>query len=48
VRGLHFLGASAAYSFGPIMRFVVGSWYAAPALTLGVLERRQPPIRLAF
>jgi cation diffusion facilitator CzcD-associated flavoprotein CzcO len=48
VRGLHFLGAPAAHSFGPIMRFVVGSWYAAPALTAAVLEHRQPPIRLAF
>jgi FAD-dependent urate hydroxylase len=48
VPGLHFLGAPAAYSFGPIMRFVVGSWYAAPALTLKALERRQRPFRFAF
>lgn len=33
VRGLHFLGAPAAWSFGPIMRFVSGGWYAARALT---------------
>jgi cation diffusion facilitator CzcD-associated flavoprotein CzcO len=32
VPGLHFLGAPAAYSFGPIMRFVSGSWYAAENL----------------
>jgi FAD-dependent urate hydroxylase len=25
---LHFVGAPAAFSFGPIMRFVSGSWYA--------------------
>jgi lysine/ornithine N-monooxygenase len=27
IPGLHFLGAPAARSFGPIMRFVSGSWY---------------------
>jgi Pyridine nucleotide-disulphide oxidoreductase len=27
VAGLHFVGAPAAFSFGPIMRFVSGSWY---------------------
>lgn len=45
---LHFLGAPAAFSFGPIMRFVGRSWYDAPALTRGVLGRRQPPVRLSF
>jgi NADPH-dependent 2,4-dienoyl-CoA reductase/sulfur reductase-like enzyme len=33
VPGLHFLGAPAAWSFGPIMRFVSGSWYASEQLT---------------
>ena len=33
VPGLHFLGAPAAWSFGPIMRFVSGSWFAAQALS---------------
>jgi FAD-dependent urate hydroxylase len=28
VPGLHFVGAPAALSFGPIMRFVSGSWYS--------------------
>jgi hypothetical protein len=32
VPGLHFLGAPAAWSFGPIMRFVSGSWYASRSL----------------
>jgi FAD-dependent urate hydroxylase len=32
VPGLHFLGAPAAWSFGPIMRFVSGSWYAGRAV----------------
>jgi FAD-dependent urate hydroxylase len=30
--GLHFMGAPAAWSFGPLMRFVAGTRYAAPAL----------------
>lgn len=32
VPGLHFLGAFAAPSFGPVMRFVCGTRFAAPAL----------------
>ncbi len=32
VPGLHFLGAPAAWSFGPTMRFVSGSWYAGRRL----------------
>ncbi|MGO9905800.1 MAG: NAD(P)-binding domain-containing protein [Solirubrobacteraceae bacterium] len=45
---LHFVGAPAAFSFGPIMRFVIGSAYGAPALTRRVLGRRQPPASFAF
>ena len=48
VPGLHFLGAPAALSFGPIMRFVVGTWYAAPALTRRALGRRQRLLQRAF
>ncbi len=48
VPGLHFMGAAAAHSFGPIMRFVVGTWYSAPAVARGVAGRRQPPISFAF
>lgn len=48
VAGLHFIGAAAAHSFGPIMRFVVGTWYSAPALARRVAGRRQPPISFAF
>lgn len=33
VPGLHFVGATAAWSFGPLMRFVSGSGYAASELT---------------
>jgi hypothetical protein len=32
VPGLHVLGAPAAWSFGPTMRFVSGSWYAGRTL----------------
>ena len=42
--GLHFIGALASYTFGPVMRFVVGTAYVAPALTRHVLGR--PPLPL--
>jgi thioredoxin reductase/predicted ATP-grasp superfamily ATP-dependent carboligase len=48
VPGLHFVGAPAAYSFGPIMRFVVGTWYAGPAVAAGVAGSRHRPVRLAY
>jgi FAD-dependent urate hydroxylase len=48
VPGLHFVGAPAAITFGPIMRFVVGTWYAAPSVTRRVLGRWQRPLRTAF
>jgi predicted ATP-grasp superfamily ATP-dependent carboligase len=48
VPGLHFLGAPGATTFGPINRFVVGTWYAAPSLTRRVLGRWQRPLQTAF
>lgn len=48
VPGLHFVGAPAAESFGPTMRFVVGTAYTAPALTQYLLGRRRPLFRWAF
>jgi FAD-dependent urate hydroxylase len=48
VHGLHFVGASATSSFGPIMRFVVGTWYAAPAVTRRVLGQRQPLLSQSY
>jgi FAD-dependent urate hydroxylase len=48
VPGLHFVGAPAAATFGPIMRFVVGSWFSAPALTARVTGRRGPLLGLSF
>jgi len=40
VPGLHFIGAPAARSFGPVNRFVSGTAYAAPALTRAVVGVR--------
>jgi hypothetical protein len=41
--GLHFLGAPAVLSFGPLMRFVAGTEFASTALTRRMLRatRRQ-------
>jgi cation diffusion facilitator CzcD-associated flavoprotein CzcO len=36
IRGLHFLGAPAAHSFGPLMRFVSGTWYSSSALAFAL------------
>ncbi len=48
VPGLHFVGAAAAESFGPTMRFVVGTAYTAPALVQYAMGRRMPLFRWAF
>jgi cation diffusion facilitator CzcD-associated flavoprotein CzcO len=37
--GLHFLGAPAAWSYGPLMRFVAGTEFSAPTLTSAILGR---------
>jgi lysine/ornithine N-monooxygenase len=39
VPGLYFAGAPAAWSFGPLMRFVAGAEFTAKALTRGVLGK---------
>jgi hypothetical protein len=36
---LHFVGSAAVTSFGPLLRFVSGASYAAPAITRAVLSR---------
>ena len=46
VPGLHFVGAPAALSFGPLMRFVCGTWAAARGLTRGIVGREAPRSRL--
>jgi hypothetical protein len=48
VPGLHFVGAPAMLSYGPLMRFVVGTWHAAPALAASVLGGRQRLVRLSY
>ncbi len=48
VAGLHFVGATATESFGPTMRFVVGTAYTAPALAQHVVGSRRPLFRWAF
>ncbi len=48
VPGLHFLGAPSVFSFGPINRFVIGTWYAAPAMTRRILGRAQRPVSFSF
>jgi hypothetical protein len=42
VPGLHIVGAPAAWSFGPIMRFVSGSWYGGRSVARHIadLDRR--------
>ncbi|MFB3814493.1 MAG: FAD-dependent oxidoreductase [Terriglobales bacterium] len=40
VPGLHFIGASAAWNFGPLMRFVCGTAYTSRALTQHIRGRR--------
>jgi FAD-dependent urate hydroxylase len=40
IPGLHFIGASAVRSYGPLMRFIAGAGFAARALTKRVLGQR--------
>ncbi len=42
VPALHFLGAPAARSFGPVMHFVCGTWASARGLTREIVGRRAP------
>lgn len=39
VRGLHFIGATSAWSYGPLMRFVAGAEFAAPILARAIAGR---------
>ena len=39
VPGLYFLGAPSAWSFGPLMRFVAGTEFAAPVLARDIVGR---------
>jgi hypothetical protein len=40
VPGLHFLGAPAAWSFGPLMRFVSGTWFTTRSLMQAIGARK--------
>ena len=42
VPGLHFLGAPAAWSFGPIVRFVSGGWYTSRELVRAIAGPSRP------
>jgi len=44
--GMHFVGAPAAWSFGPLMRFVAGTEFASPAVAHRILQvkERQPKL----
>jgi hypothetical protein len=42
VRGLHFVGAPAAWSFGPLARFVAGAGYASRAVSNRLATQRRP------
>ena len=48
VPGLHFVGAPAAHTFGPVMRFVIGTAYAAPAVGRKILGRPPLPVMRAW
>jgi cation diffusion facilitator CzcD-associated flavoprotein CzcO len=48
VPGLHFLGAPAAASFGPVMRFVAGTPYAAQALARKLSGKPALPLSPSF
>jgi pyridine nucleotide-disulfide oxidoreductase len=45
LEGLHFLGAPAARSFGPITRFVSGTWYSARSLTARIAGLASRPTK---
>ena len=44
IKGLHFIGATAAYCFGSVTRFVAGTTYSAAALSAAICSsaRREP------
>lgn len=42
IPGLHFLGSPAAWSFGPVARFVSGAHYCVPAMARKVAAGQQP------
>jgi hypothetical protein len=45
VPGLYFVGAPAAWSFGPLMRFVAGADFTSRAVTRGILSKAGNAVR---
>lgn len=48
VPGLHFVGAPASWSFGPILRFVSGSWYAGRSVARAASGTGSRPLALSL
>jgi FAD-dependent urate hydroxylase len=46
LRGMHFVGAPAAWSFGPLMRFVAGTEFTSPAVARRILHAKQRRSRM--
>jgi len=46
--GMHFVGAPAAWSFGPLMRFVAGAEFASPAVAHRILDSRKRRRRVSW
>lgn len=44
--GMHFVGAPAAWSFGPLMRFVAGTEFASPAVARSILHACERPAKV--
>lgn len=44
VPGLHVVGVLSIGSFGPVVRFVSGTWYTAPAVARAVAHRARRPV----
>ena len=42
LRGMHFVGAPATWSFGPLMRFVAGTEFASAAVARRILQMKVP------
>jgi FAD-dependent urate hydroxylase len=48
IRGLYFVGASGAYSFGPLCRFVAGTPYTAPTVAKFAAKQAKRQSRRSF
>jgi pyridine nucleotide-disulfide oxidoreductase len=46
--GMHFVGAPAAWSFGPLMRFVAGTEFASPAVAHRILQAKKRHSKMSW